>query len=118
MSPSRVSRLQEKEEMQNLNDRLAIYIETARQRLEYDNNQWRIQASQYEETAQRDLHEIKHLYGSKLDEATRLIDELAKEKAKLEIEMNKHKAEADEAVAKLAKRDKEAKEWETRTRSS
>jgi lamin B len=117
VSPSRVSRLQEKEEMQNLNDRLAIYIETVR-RLESDNNQLRMQASRYEETAQKEVHEIKHLYESELDEAKRLIDELAKEKAKLEIEMNKHKAEADEAVAKLAKRDKEAKGWEARTRAS
>ena len=117
VSPSRVSRLQEKEEMQNLNDRLAIYIETVR-RLESDNNQLRMQASRYEETAQKEVHEIKNLYESELDEAKRLIDELAKEKAKLEIEMNKHKAEADEAVAKLAKRDKEAKGWEARTRAS
>ncbi len=29
-SPSRISRLREKEDLQNLNDRLAIYIETVR----------------------------------------------------------------------------------------
>ncbi len=111
---SRVSRLQEKEEIQNLNDRFAIYIEA----VQYDNNQLRMKASRYEETLQKEMQEIKHLYESELDEARRLINELAKEKAKLEIEMNKHKMEADEAVAKLVKREKEAKEWEARTRAS
>ncbi len=117
VSPSRVSRLQEKEEMQNLNDRLAIYIETVR-RLETDNNILRAQASRYEENSQKEVHEIKNLYENELDEAKRLIDELARDKAKLEIDMNKHKAEAEEALAKLAKRDKEAKTWEQRTRTS
>jgi len=117
VSPSRVSRLQEKEEMQNLNDRLAIYIETVR-RLESDNNLLRTQVATYSESTSKEVHEIKRLYETELDQAKCLIDELAKEKAKLEIEVNKHKADAEEAFAKLAKRDKEAKSWETRARSS
>ena len=117
VSPSRVSRLQEKEEMQNLNDRLAIYIETVRG-LEHDNTLLRAQVSTYSEATTKEVHEIKNLYERELDEAKRLIDELAKEKAKFEIETNKHKAEAEEAYAKLAKRDKDAKAWEARSRSS
>lgn len=117
ISPSRVSRLQEKEEMQNLNDRLAIYIETVR-RLESDNNQLRSIVNTYSESSNKEVVEIKHLYENELEEAKRLIDELAKEKAKFEIEVNKFKADAEEALAKLAKRDKEAKNWEQRTRAS
>lgn len=117
VSPSRVSRLQEKEEMQNLNDRLAIYIETVR-RLEHDNNLLRTQVATYSESTSKEVHEIKRLYETELDEAKRLIDELAKDKARYEIEGNKHKADAEEAFAKLAKRDKEAKAWEARARTS
>jgi lamin B len=117
VSPSRVSRLQEKEDMQNLNDRLAIYIETVR-RLETDNNILRAQASRYEENSQKEVLEIKTLYENELDETKRLIDELARDKARFEIDMNKHKAEAEEALAKLSKRDKESKGWEQRARAN
>ena len=117
VSPSRVSRLQEKEEMQNLNDRLAIYIETVR-RLESDNNQLRSLVNTYSETSNKEVVEIKSLYENELEEAKRLIDELAKDKARFEIETNKHKADAEEAFTKLRTRDKEAKAWEQRSRTS
>ena len=41
ISPSRVTRLKEKEELQGLNDRLVVYIDTVR-RLESDNSQLKV----------------------------------------------------------------------------
>ena len=40
-SPSRITRLKEKEELQNLNDRLVVYIDAVR-RLEMDNSQLKV----------------------------------------------------------------------------
>jgi lamin B len=108
VSPSRITRLQEKEEMQNLNDRLVIYIDTVR-RLESENARLQTLVHSHSENSTRDVSEIKHMYERELEDAKRLIDELAKEKAKYEIDVNKYKADAEEALAKLAKRDKEFK---------
>ena len=48
------------------------------------------------------------LYEAELNDARKLLDETAKEKAHLQIEVGKWKAEADDLAAKLAKRDAEA----------
>jgi lamin B len=117
VSPSRISRLQEKEEMQNLNDRLVIYIETVR-RLEQENTRLQGIVLSYTENSTRDVGEIKTLYEKELEYAKVLIDDLAKEKAKYEIDLNKYKAEAEDALAKLAKREKEVKQLEQRLRAT
>jgi chromosome segregation ATPase len=114
-SPSRTSRLQEKEEMQNLNERLVIYIDTVR-RLEFENNRLQQTVQQYSENSVRDVADIKKLYETELEDAKRLIDELAKEKARIEIELNKHKADAEEALGKLNRRDREFRTLEDKFR--
>ena len=48
------------------------------------------------------------MYEAELTDARKLLDETAKEKAHLQIEVGKWKAEADDLAAKLAKRDLEA----------
>jgi lamin B len=111
VSPSRVSRLQEKEEMQNLNERLVIYIDTVR-RLESENNRLQHTIQTYTENSVRDVADIKKLFETELEDAKRLIDELAREKARIEIEVNKYKAESEEALAKLVKRDREFRSLE------
>ena len=99
--------------MQNLNDRLVIYIETVR-RLESENMRLKSEVQSYTEVSTRDVSEIKTLYERELEDAKRLIDELARDKAKFEIEVNKHKANSLEAVDKFERRDKEAKEANAR----
>jgi len=111
-SPSRITRLQEKEEMQNLNDRLVIYIDTVR-RLESENLRLQNIVHSYNESSTRDVSEIKHLYEKELDDTKKLIDELAKEKARFEIDVNKYRANAAEATTKLDRRTKELKDTET-----
>ena len=51
---------------------------------------------------------LQGLYEAELADARKLLDETAKEKAHLQIEVGKWKAEADDLAAKLAKRDAEA----------
>lgn len=91
--------------MQNLNDRLVIYIDTVR-RLESENNRLQSIVMSYNENSNRDVSEIKKLYENELEDAKRLIDELAKEKAKYEIQVNKLRADSEESSAKLSKKRK------------
>ncbi|GAB1600951.1 lamin-B1-like isoform X2 [Argonauta hians] len=105
-SPTRLSRLQEKEELQSLNDRLANYIDRVRQ-LETENSRLLVQVRSSEETVSREVTSIKNLYESELNDARKLLDETAKEKARLQIESGKYKAEADEWLTKYNRKERE-----------
>ena len=98
-SPARLTRIQEKEELQSLNDRLANYIDRVRY-LENENSRLMVQVKSSEETVSREVTNIKSLYESELGDARKLLDEMAKEKARLQIESGKYKAEADEWMNK------------------
>lgn len=99
LSPSRLSRLQEKAELQGLNDRLANYIERVRQ-LELENNRLNIQIQSSQETVTREVVSIKTLYEKELSDARRLLDETAKDRARLQIEANKLQNDCDELTVK------------------
>lgn len=105
-SPARLTRIQEKEELQSLNDRLANYIDRVRY-LEGENSRLMVQVKSSEETVSREVTNIKSLYESELGDARKLLDEMAKEKARLQIESGKYKAEADEWMSKYNRKDRE-----------
>jgi len=107
LSPARMQRLHEKEELQVLNDRFANYIDRVRS-LEQENLRLTVQIQSTEDTTTREISNLKGLYEAELADARKLLDETAKEKAHLQIEVGKWKAEADDLAAKLAKRDAEA----------
>jgi len=94
-SPARILRQQEKDQLQNLNDRLASYIDRVRF-LETENNRLSIQVRSSEETVNREVTNIKGLYETELEDARKLLDETAKEKARLQIEVGKYKEEAED----------------------
>ena len=98
-SPARITRMQEKEQLQNLNDRLAAYIDKVRH-LESENSRLLVQVRSTEETVTREVTNIKTLYESELAEARKNLDDLAREKAKLQLEANKYKTEADDWQSK------------------
>nr|NP_001310407.1 lamin Dm0-like [Priapulus caudatus]CAB43347.1 lamin [Priapulus caudatus] len=102
LSPARITRLQEKEDMINLNDRLANYIDKVRN-LETENSQLSIQVGESEETITREITNVKALYERELADARKLLDETSREKAKLLIDCNKYQSENDELRTKLAR---------------
>ncbi|BFZ01480.1 hypothetical protein BsWGS_04519 [Bradybaena similaris] len=112
-SPARLSRMQEQEELQGLNDRLAAYIDKVRS-LEAENSRLSSQVKSTEEVIRREVTTVKNLYESELSELRKLLDETAKEKARLQIEANKYKAEYEDLLGKFNRRDREAAGLERR----
>ncbi|XP_019368744.1 PREDICTED: lamin-B2 [Gavialis gangeticus] len=106
LSPTRISRLQEKEELRQLNDRLAVYIDRVRA-LELENDRLLLKISEKEEVTTREVSGIKTLYESELADARRVLDETAKERAKLQIEIGKLRAELDEVNKNHKKKEAE-----------
>lgn len=106
LSPARLSRLQEKEELRELNDRLAHYIDRVRA-LELENDKLLLRISEKEEVTTREVSGIKTLYESELADARRVLDETARERARLQIEIGKVQAELEEAKKSAKKREGE-----------
>nr|XP_012291261.1 lamin-B2 [Aotus nancymaae] len=106
LSPTRLSRLQEKEELRELNDRLAHYIDRVRA-LELENDRLLLKISEKEEVTTREVSGIKALYESELADARRVLDETARERARLQIEIGKLRAELDEVNKSAKKREGE-----------
>uniref|UniRef100_A0A3B1KEA6 Lamin L3 n=1 Tax=Astyanax mexicanus TaxID=7994 RepID=A0A3B1KEA6_ASTMX len=85
VSPTRLSRLQEKEDLRQLNDRLANYIERVRQ-LESDKSSMQLLLEEKEETTTRELRSVRLLYENELADARKTLDTTANERARLQIE--------------------------------
>jgi lamin B len=115
LSPTRHSRIVEKNELQNLNDRLACYIERMRN-LENENSRLTTEISTYHETSTREVKNIKSMYENELADARKLLDETAKEKAKLEIDIKRFFEENEDLKKRLDKKTKEASVAETNYR--
>ncbi|XP_076465893.1 lamin Dm0-like [Babylonia areolata] len=112
-SPARTTRQQEQEELQGLNDRLANYIDKVRF-LEAENSRLSTQVQSTEEVVKREVSSVKNLYETELADARRLLDETAKDKARIQIEANKYKTEYEDLLSKFDRRDREAAAAERR----
>lgn len=94
-SPTMISRVQEKNELAALNDRLASYIDRVRQ-LETENSRLTRIVQTQEDVVTREVTGIKGLYEGELASARRLLDETAKEKAKLQFEVGNLRKELED----------------------
>ena len=98
-SPVMASRVAEKNELASLNDRLVVYIDRVRH-LEADNERLMKVSSELEETVRRDVSDVKAIYDRELAEARRLLDQLAQEKAKYQLEVSKLQSLVEDLKAK------------------
>lgn len=106
LSPTKYSRLHEKEELANLNDRLACYIDRVRN-LESENSRLTREVKSSQENITREVTSVKSMYESELSEARKLLDELSREKAKLQIDTRRLYTENEELRTELDKKNGE-----------
>uniref|UniRef100_A0A8C3ALT3 Lamin B2 n=1 Tax=Cyclopterus lumpus TaxID=8103 RepID=A0A8C3ALT3_CYCLU len=104
LSPTRISRLQEKQDLQHLNDRLAVYIDRVRS-LELENDRLMFKVSEKEDVTTREVTGLKALYEAELADARRVLDETARERARLQIDLGKAQADLEETTRSAKKKD-------------
>lgn len=85
LSPTRISRLQEKKQLQHLNDRLAQYIERVRH-LETENSKLEYTLNTYQETRTKEVTNIKDLYDAEVAQLRKALDTEAKERARIDLD--------------------------------
>ncbi|NP_694503.1 lamin [Danio rerio] len=104
LSPTRISRLQEKEDLSNLNDRLAVYIDKVRS-LEVENAGLRMRITESETEISRELSGMKAAYEAELADARKTLDSVAKERARLQLELSKVREDYKELKARNGKKE-------------
>ncbi|KAM6935197.1 lamin isoform 1-T4 [Lycodopsis pacificus] len=103
-SPARITRLQEKEDLCNLNDRLAVYIDKVRS-LESENAGLRMRITESESLSTRDVSGMKAAYEAELADARKTLDQVAKERARMQLELSKLKEDYKELKARNGKKE-------------
>ncbi|XP_076844591.1 lamin [Brachyhypopomus gauderio] len=104
LSPARITRLQEKEDLSNLNDRLAVYIDKVRS-LETENAALRMRITESETEVSREVTGMKTAYETELADARKTLDSVAKERARLQLELSKVREDYKELKARNTKKE-------------
>ncbi|CAL8248340.1 unnamed protein product [Lota lota] len=103
-SPARITRLQEKEDLCNLNDRLAVYIDKVRS-LESENAGLRMRVTESDMEVTHQLSGMKAAYETELADARKTLDQVARERARMQLELGKIREEYKELKARNGKKE-------------
>lgn len=99
LSPTRFSRIQEKHELQNLNNRLATYIDRVKY-LETENSRLTHELHSSQEVTTREVSNVKVLFESEVEDLRKALDREAKEKSRLDLENRRKTIEVKELKTK------------------
>merc|ERR1719414_217989 len=102
--------------MQNLNDRLASYIDEVRKR-DIEIASLKTEKSTIEETYKSEKTTMKSKYNSELTHLRKAVDEISKEKAKIELDLERFNKESINSKSELLKKDKRLNEMEKELKS-
>lgn len=93
------TRQQEKRDLQNLNDRLADYIQRNRE-LQSENYSYIIEIRTLKENQDKEIHKTRIVCEKEIKDLRLALDEVSKQKAKCELDANRFKGEKEEAANK------------------
>lgn len=114
-SPSNMyaaSRQDEKNQLSHLNDRLATYIDKVRN-LETENSRLHIQINEIETVEKKQRDNLSDRYEGKIAELRKLIEVLTRDKARLQIDIDKAFNERDDKKSRATKLEKDFKKCES-----
>ncbi|XP_028258466.1 lamin-L(III)-like isoform X1 [Parambassis ranga] len=103
-SPTCLSRIQEKDDLRHLNDRLANYIQRV-QELESERSVMLFQLEEKEESKSREMGNVRRLYEEELADVRKSLDVLAGERAGLQIDYGNLCEEQKKLQARNQKRE-------------
>ncbi|KAF5398989.1 Lamin [Paragonimus heterotremus] len=112
-SPLSITRNEEKDELAHLNDRLAGYIDYVR-KLELDKERLTRRIHSVTEERMSKVEEARKTYEDEISALRNLVDDLAKQKTKAELDAKQAKDDANDAKSKLSKRDLEVRNLQRR----
>lgn len=115
-SPNINARVEEKQELSHLNDRLAAYIDRVRS-LESQNAKLSVEVNQAIDTRKREVTSVKAMYEQELAESRRLLDDTSKEKALLKLENNKLNGILEDLRPKLLQEQSSNKQLQDKLRN-
>ncbi|NXV28212.1 LAML3 protein, partial [Rissa tridactyla] len=115
LSPTTLSRLQEKEELQQLNDRLAVYIDRVRA-LEAEKSALQQLLAEQEAGSDRELETLRLRYEKELGDARRALGDIATERATLQVELNKIDEDHRRLQSRNSKKEEDLNLAQTRVR--
>ncbi|RWS26468.1 lamin Dm0-like protein [Leptotrombidium deliense] len=101
-----VSRLQEKQDLQHLNDRLANYIEVVRN-LQIENNRLVTQVSTTREIHVKEVEKVKEVYERENSDLRSLLDDVSRQKTKCEMDLANALRNLSDMRNKMDKKEKE-----------
>lgn len=101
LSPTRISRNDERRHLQNLNDRLASYIDAVRSR-EAEIANLKQERSIIEETHSTEIIQTKTMYNKEIGQLRKALDKMSADNSRLQLNNEKSEREAKEAKQDLA----------------